>query len=157
MFSVVISKGRTALSPEGSSDGAAAIEAGDGRSFRVKAKIDMRGAKRFGLRVRIDPKTGECSEIVLDAERGVLEVRGAVSREAAELKHYECEYCGKFDGIVVPNLLAGNLICKFWDAHLHSYACGVLSGTTIPVAISGRSESPEHAFLSLAGSIARAE
>ncbi len=80
-----------------------------------------------------------------------------ISKKAAELKHFECEYCGKFDGIVVPSLLAGNLICKFWDAHLHSYACGVLSGTTIPVAISGRSESPEHAFLSLAGSIAMAD
>ena len=57
----------------------------------------------------------------------------------------------------MPNLLAGNLICKFWDAHLHSYACGVLSGTKIPVAISGRSESPAHAFLSLAGSIAMAD
>ena len=79
-----------------------------------------------------------------------------ISKEAAELKHFECEYSGRFDGIVVPNLLAGNLICKFWDAHLHSYACGVLSGTKIPVAISGRSESPAHAFLSLAGSIAMA-
>lgn len=80
-----------------------------------------------------------------------------ISKEAAQLKHYDCEYSGKFDGIVVPNLLAGNLICKFWDAHLHSYACGVLSGTTVPVALSGRSESPAHAFLSLAGSIAMSE
>ena len=76
--------GKLHMAPVRKLDGAAAIEAGDGRSFRVKAKIDMRGAKRFGLRVRIDPKTGECSEIMLDAERGVLEVRGAVSREAAE-------------------------------------------------------------------------
>ena len=77
-----------------------------------------------------------------------------ISKEAARLKHYDCEYCGDFDGIVVPNLLAGNLICKFWDAHLHGQGCGVLIGANVPVAISGRSESPEHAFLSLAGSIA---
>ena len=80
-----------------------------------------------------------------------------ISKEAADLKHYECEYSGKFDGIVVPNLLAGNLICKFWDAHLHGYACSVLTGTTIPVALSGRSESPAHSFLSLAGAIAMFE
>ena len=30
-----------------------------------------------------------------------------ISKKAAELKHFECEYSGKFDGIVVPNLLAG--------------------------------------------------
>ena len=77
-----------------------------------------------------------------------------ISAEAARLKHYDCEYCGRFDGIVVPNLLAGNLICKFWDAHLHGTGCGVLMGASIPIAISGRSETPTHAFLSLAGSIA---
>jgi phosphotransacetylase len=77
-----------------------------------------------------------------------------ISKEAARLKHYKCEYCGEFDGIVVPNLLAGNLICKFWDAHLTGTGCSVLVGARIPVAISGRSESPTHAFLSLAASIA---
>ena len=77
-----------------------------------------------------------------------------LSKEAARLKHYECEYCGEFDGIVVPELLAGNLICKFAHTHFNSAGCGILVGAKIPVAISGRSESVEQAFLSLAGSIA---
>ena len=77
-----------------------------------------------------------------------------ISKEAARLKHYDCEYCGEFDGIVVPTLLAGNLICKFLDTHLNATGFGILVGANIPIAISGRSESPEHAFLSLAASIA---
>ena len=77
-----------------------------------------------------------------------------ISKEAARLKHYDCPVCGEFDGIVVPNLLAGNLICKFWDSQLNAVGSGILAGTTVPIAISGRSESVEHAFLSLAGSIA---
>ncbi len=77
-----------------------------------------------------------------------------ISKEAARNKYYECEECGEFDGIVVPSLLAGNLICKFWDTHLNAFGCGILAGAEIPIAISGRSESAEHAFLSLAGSIA---
>lgn len=77
-----------------------------------------------------------------------------VNKEAARLKHFDCEYCGEFDGIVVPSLLAGNLICKFWDTHLNAVGCGVLAGAAVPIAISGRSESPTHAFLSLAAAIA---
>ena len=77
-----------------------------------------------------------------------------MSKEAARLKRYDCEYCGEFDGIVVPNLLAGNLICKFIDTHLDSTGCCILVGANIPIAISGRSETAEHAFLSLAGSLA---
>lgn len=77
-----------------------------------------------------------------------------ISKEAARQKHYDCEYCGEFDGIVVPNLLAGNLICKLLDTHLGATGFGILAGAAIPIAISGRSESAEHAFLSLAASIA---
>ena len=80
-----------------------------------------------------------------------------ISKEAARLKHFECEACGEFDGIVVPNLLAGNLICKFWDFQLNARGCGVIAGTKIPIAISGRSETVEHAFLSIAASIAMAD
>ena len=77
-----------------------------------------------------------------------------LSKEAARLKNFECDYCGEFDGIVVPNLLAGNLICKFIHTHFQSAGCGILVGAKIPVAISGRSDSAQQAFLSLAGSIA---
>ena len=77
-----------------------------------------------------------------------------ISKEAARVKHFDCDLCGEFDGIVVPNLLAGNLICKFLDTHLQAVGCGILAGAAIPIAISGRSESGEHAFLSLAASIA---
>ena len=34
------------------------------------------------------------------------------------------------------NLLAGNMICKFWDSQLNALGCGVIAGTTIPIAIS---------------------
>ena len=75
-----------------------------------------------------------------------------VSKEAARLKNYDCPYCGEFDGIIVPSLAMGNLICKVVDTHLHATGLCVLMGTTIPVAATGRSESPLQAFLSLAGS-----
>ena len=79
-----------------------------------------------------------------------------VSKEAARLKNYDCEFCGEFDGIVVPTLLAGNLICKMLDVHEHATGCCVLFGARIPIALTGRSESREQAFLSLAACVALA-
>jgi len=73
-----------------------------------------------------------------------------LSKEAARLKNYDCEWCGKFDGIVAPSLLAGNLIVKGWQAHAHAQTCGVVVGAKCRVAITSRSDAPEVAYNSLA-------
>jgi len=73
-----------------------------------------------------------------------------LSQEAARLKGYDCEWCGKFDGIVAPSLLAGNLIVKGWQAHAHAQTCGVVVGAKCRVAITSRSDAPEVAYNSLA-------
>ena len=73
-----------------------------------------------------------------------------MSKEAARLKGYNCEFCGDFDGIVVPSLLAGNLLVKVLEHNADATGYGVLVGTKLPIAISSRSDSPEHSFLSLA-------
>ncbi|MBR1457017.1 MAG: hypothetical protein IJ594_07665 [Oscillospiraceae bacterium] len=73
-----------------------------------------------------------------------------VSKEAARLKNYDCPYCGEFDGIVVPNLMSGNLLIKVLQRNAGATGCGILVGAKIPIAISSRSDSPEQAYLSLA-------
>lgn len=73
-----------------------------------------------------------------------------LSKEAARLKGYDCPLCGEFDGIVVPSLLAGNLIVKCWQMHAHAQTCGVVIGAKVPVALTSRSDDKEVAFLSLA-------
>ncbi|MDD6160129.1 MAG: phosphate acyltransferase [Oscillospiraceae bacterium] len=73
-----------------------------------------------------------------------------LSKEAARLKNYDCQYCGDFDGIIAPSLLAGNLIVKGWQAHAHAQTCGVVVGAKIRVAITSRSDAPEVAYNSLA-------
>ena len=73
-----------------------------------------------------------------------------VSKEAARLKEYDCEYCGEFDGIVVPNLMSGNLIVKVLEGNAGATGLGVIVGANIPIAITSRSDSVEHAYLSLA-------
>ena len=73
-----------------------------------------------------------------------------LSKEAARLKGYENPFCGDFDGIVVPSLLAGNLIVKCWQMHAHARTCGVVIGAKVPVVLTSRSDHQEVPFLSLA-------
>ena len=73
-----------------------------------------------------------------------------MSKEAARLKGYNCEFCGDFDGIVVPSLLAGNLLIKVLEHNAGAMGYGVVVGALAPIAISSRSDAPEHSFLSLA-------
>ncbi len=73
-----------------------------------------------------------------------------ISKEAARLKNYDCPYCGEFDGVVVPNLVSGNLLVKVLEHNAGAIGCGVLAGARIPVAITSRSDVPEKAYLSLA-------
>ena len=73
-----------------------------------------------------------------------------VSKEAARLKEYDCEYCGEFDGVVVPDLMAGNLMVKILEANAGATGCGVIVGATVPIAITSRSDSALQSYLSLA-------
>ena len=73
-----------------------------------------------------------------------------LSKEAARLKGYDNPLCGEFDGIVVPSLLAGNLIVKCWQMHAHARTCGVVIGAKVPVALTSRSDDKDVSFLSLA-------
>ena len=73
-----------------------------------------------------------------------------VSKESARLKNYDCPYCGDFDGIVVPSLMSGNLLVKVLMINAKATGGGILMGANIPIAISGRGDEPEMAYISLA-------
>ena len=73
-----------------------------------------------------------------------------MSKEAARLKGYNCPWCGEFDGIVVPNLMSGNLLVKVLQHNAGATGCGILVGARIPIAICSRSDESEQAYLSLA-------
>ncbi len=73
-----------------------------------------------------------------------------ISKEAARLKNFDCPYCGEFDGIVVPNLMSGNLLVKVLEHNAGAMGGGVLAGARIPIAIVSRSDLPEKSYLSLA-------
>lgn len=78
-----------------------------------------------------------------------------MSKEAARLKEFDCPYCGEFDGIVVPNLMSGNLLVKVLLNNAGAIGFGLLTGAKIPIAISGRSDAPEQTYMSLAACAAK--
>lgn len=77
-----------------------------------------------------------------------------VSKEAARLKNYDCPFCGEFDAVLMPNVMAGNTVMKVLSMSSSVNSCGVLAGTAIPVAIASRSSLLEQVYLSLCVSIA---
>ena len=72
-----------------------------------------------------------------------------VSKESARLKGYDCPYCGEFDAVLMPNVMAGNTVMKVLSMSANVNCCGVLAGTRVPTAITSRSSSPEQVYLSL--------
>ena len=72
-----------------------------------------------------------------------------VSKEAARLKHFDCPYCGEFDAVLMPNVMAGNTVMKVLGMSASVNACAVLAGTRVPTAIASRSSSAEEAYLGL--------
>ena len=73
-----------------------------------------------------------------------------VSKEAARLKNFDCPYCGEFDAICMPDVMAGNTLMKALTMSANVNTCGVIAGANIPIAITSRSNSIEHGYLSLA-------
>lgn len=73
-----------------------------------------------------------------------------VSKEAARLKGYECPFCGEFDAILMPDVMTGNTLMKALMMSANVNSLGIIAGATIPIAITSRSSSVEHSYLSLA-------
>ena len=72
-----------------------------------------------------------------------------VSKEAAVAKNFDCDMCGEFDAVVMPNVTAGNLVMKVLGMSANCNTCGVLAGTKVPVAMTSRASSVERVYLSL--------
>jgi len=73
-----------------------------------------------------------------------------MSKEAARLKNYDCEWSGGgFDGIIAPDLSTANTLVKSWLIHAHAVTCGAVVGAKVPIALTSRSAAVEETYLSL--------
>lgn len=105
------------------------------------------------------PETSEARELRDAAERGEFGpcfVEGpisydiAMSAEIAKIKRFDCEHCGNFDIILVPDIHSGNILGKSWILHCGATMAGIVAGARIPIVITSRGSTSEEKFLSLA-------
>ena len=73
-----------------------------------------------------------------------------LSKEAAQLKSYDCPWSGGgFDGIIAPDLSTANTLVKSWLIHAHAVTCGAVVGAKVPIALTSRSAAAQETYLSL--------
>ncbi|MBE5816900.1 MAG: phosphate butyryltransferase [Clostridiales bacterium] len=111
------------------------------------------------------PETVEADAIMRACENGELGncfVAGpisydvAMSADIAAHKGYNCEHCGNFDILLVPNIHAGNILGKTWTVSCKAKMAGLVVGARVPIVLTSRGSSAEEKFLSisLAGLVA---
>lgn len=74
----------------------------------------------------------------------------AMSRTIAEEKGYTCRFCGEFDILLAPSMVAGNLLNKGLTVSAGALMAGVVLGAKIPVVVTSRGSTAQEKFLSLA-------
>ncbi len=77
-----------------------------------------------------------------------------MSKEAAELKRYHCEWTGGgFDAIIAPEVTTANTLIKSWLVHAKPEMCGAVMGAKVPIAFTSRASTVRNVFLSVAFSV----
>lgn len=74
----------------------------------------------------------------------------AANKEIAQLKKFDCPYCGDFDIMVTPNMVSGNLMNKAIILCGGAKMAGIIVGAKVPVVLTSRGSSAEEKFMSLA-------
>ena len=104
------------------------------------------------------PSSGEAAEIALRAAAldlqaefaGPLSFDLAISPEAAAIKGVGGPVAGMADGLVVPDIVSGNILFKSIVWFSGGLAAGVVLGGAIPIVLTSRSDSPAARMASLA-------
>lgn len=62
----------------------------------------------------------------------------AISREIAELKHFDSPYCGDYDILLQPDIHAGNILGKCLEVTCKASMAGIVVGAQVPVILTSR-------------------
>lgn len=105
------------------------------------------------------PDTVEAAILSKMAERGQIKnaqidgplaLDNAISLEAAKNKGITGSVAGQADILVVPNILAGNILHKSLIFFANYTAASLVLGAKVPVIMTSRSDSPQTKLLSIA-------
>lgn len=105
------------------------------------------------------PETTDAEALAVMSREGILpncHVVGPISYDIAmsaviaEEKKYDCPYCGQFDILVAPSMVAGNLLNKSLTVTAGAMMAGVIMGAKVPVVVTSRGSTAMEKLLSLA-------
>lgn len=89
---------------------------------------------------------GQIKNCIVD---GPLALDNALSAEAARHKGITSQVAGQPDILLMPDLCAGNIFTKSLTYFAHIVSSGTLNGTTIPVVMTSRTDTPEDKYYSI--------
>ena len=81
---------------------------------------------------------------------GPLALDGAISKEAAELKHIRSEVAGDADLILAPDINGANILYKSLNFLGGATAAAVIMGAKVPIVLTSRGDTEKSKFLSIA-------
>ncbi len=91
-------------------------------------------------------RQGELSGCVVE---GPISYDLCVDKEAAQIKEFHSPVAGDADILLVPNIVAGNLLAKSLTCTGGAKTCGVVSGAQIPVIVTSRAATAEDKYMSI--------
>ena len=77
-----------------------------------------------------------------------------MSKESAAIKGYDCPWCGDFDGVIAPNIVAANILCKTWYVSMKTPQGAVAMGAKVPLIITSRSMPAQERLRGMAMAVA---
>jgi len=92
-------------------------------------------------------KRGDFGPCIVD---GPLDVKTCFSPEALHKKGIDSPLEGRADGIIFPDIQAGNVFYKTITYFCRTQSAAMLCGPSVPVVLPSRGDSPESKFYSLA-------
>lgn len=92
-------------------------------------------------------QTGAFGSCIID---GPLDLKTCFSPEALHKKGIDSPLEGNADGVIFPDIQAGNVFYKTITCFCKSKTAAMLCGPQVPVVLPSRGDSPENKFLSLA-------
>lgn len=90
---------------------------------------------------------GEFGDCILD---GPMDIRTAFDIESAKIKGIKSPLNGNADGLIFPNIDAGNIFYKTMTYFCHAEIAGILMGAEAPVVVASRGDSVWSKYCSIA-------
>ncbi len=109
----------------------AIISAVEGINEKIGSTVDAASLCKMADR-------GQITGAILD---GPLAMDNAISREAAKIKGIESEVAGDADILLVPDLVAGNILAKQLSFMANADAAGIVLGARVPIVLTSRADS----------------